>query len=541
MSSPDLTVLGLDAATLTVVDPLIAAGELPNLARLFGAGSRGTLRSTTHPLTPHAWTTMVTGVNVGRHGIWDFTERDQSGYRLRVVNGSFRSAPAVWDRLAVAGRRCGLVNIPFTWPAPAVDGFVVAGFDAAAREQGWTHPPELVRELRERYGSLELDNRFPLGRDGLVDLEQVRAAAEQKVDAVNWLTERYEPELLFVVFMAADHVQHLCWDDWERDGLASPLAETYRILDAAVGRIVDRLGPERDVLVVSDHGGGALDGVVNLNAWLAREGYLSYAGGTADATRRAADRLFRLRTIVPAGLRYAIKQRLPGLRERAYESTEWSAIDWTHTRAFSYGTFGNVVVNVRGREADGIVEPGAEYERVRSELAERALALTDPDGNPIVAAVHRREDLFDGPHLDVVPDLLIEFEEYRWLGKGNLKSRATDLYDRIEIEPGSTHSYVGSHRHEGIVSLTGPSAAAGVELAASIEDVAPTILYLLGEPIPAELEGRVLFEALRPGLLDERPPVYDDTPALERSRPVQAVQADAAEVEERLRGLGYLE
>jgi predicted AlkP superfamily phosphohydrolase/phosphomutase len=534
-------VLGLDAATLTVVDPMIEAGELPHLARLFGTGSRGTLRSTTHPLTPHAWTTMVTGVNVGRHGIWDFTERDASGYRLRVVNGSFRSAPAVWDRLTAAGRRCGLVNIPFTWPAPEVDGFVVAGFDAAAREQGWTHPPELVRELRERCGSLELDNRFPLGRDGRVDLDQVRAAAEQKVDAVLWLSERYEPELLFVVFMAADHVQHLCWEDWERDGLASPLAETYRILDAAVGRIVERLGAEADVLVVSDHGAGALDGVVNLNAWLAREGYLGYAGGTTDVTRRTADRLFGLRRLVPARLRYAVKQRLPGLREKAYQSTEWSAIDWARTRAFSYGTFGNLVVNVRGREAEGIVEPGAEYERVRDELAERALELTDPDGNPIVAAVHRREDLFDGPRLDVVPDLLIEFEEYRWLGKGNLKSRATDLYDRIEIEPGSTHAYVGSHRHEGIVSLTGPSAAAGMELSASIEDIAPTVLYLLGEPIPADLEGRVLFEALRPGLLDERPPVYDDTPALELTRPAEAVRSDAAEVEERLRGLGYLE
>lgn len=541
MSTPKLTVLGLDAATLTVVDPMLAAGELPHLARLFALGSHGTLRSTTHPLTPHAWTTMVTGVNVGRHGIWDFTERDASGHRLRVVNGSFRTAPAVWDRLTAADRRCGLVNIPFTWPAPELDGFVVAGFDAAAREQGWTHPADLVHELRERYGSLELDNRFPLGKDGHVDLDQVRAAAEQKVDAVLWLTERFEPELLFVVFMAADHVQHLCWADWERDGRASPLAETYRILDAAVGRIVDALGADADVLVVSDHGAGALDGVVNLNAWLAREGYLTYAGGAADVTRRTADTLFGLRRLVPARVRYALKQRLPGLRERAYESTDWSAIDWARTRAFSYGTFGNLVVNVRGREAEGIVEPGAEYERVRDELAQLALELTDPDGHPIVAAVHRREDLFEGPRLDVVPDLLIEFAEYRWLGKGNLKSRSTELYDRIEIEPGSAHAYVGSHRHEGIVSLTGPSAATGVDLTAAIEDIAPTVLYLLGEPVPASLEGRVLFEAIRPELLDGRPPVYDDAPAVELARPAEALQADAEEVEERLRGLGYLE
>ena len=106
MTAPQVTVIGLDSATFDVIDPLLAQGELPNLGRLFERGSRGILRSTTHPLTPHAWTTMVTGVNAGRHGVWDFTERDESGYRLRVVNGSQRRAPALWDYLTAAGRRC---------------------------------------------------------------------------------------------------------------------------------------------------------------------------------------------------------------------------------------------------------------------------------------------------------------------------------------------------------------------------------------------------------------------------------------------------
>lgn len=540
MSTPRLTVIGLDAATFDVVDALVSAGQLPNLASLLGTGSRGVLRSTTHPLTPHAWTTMVTGVNVGRHGIWDFTERDESGYRLRVANGSFRRAPALWDRLTRAGRTCGLVNIPFTWPAPPVHGFAIAGFDAAAREAGWTEPAELVGELRGRYGSLELDNRFPIGTDGTVDLAQVRAAAEQKVDAVRWLVGRHEPELLFVVFMAADHVQHLGWADWERDGRGSDVAETYRILDDAVGQLVE-LAAGGDVLVVSDHGAGALDGVVNLNAWLSGLGLLEFASGSADVGRRTADRLFSLRRIVPQRLRYALKQRLPGLREKAYATTDWSAIDWARTKAFSYGTFGNVVVNVRGREAEGIVEPGAEYERVRDEVAEAALALRGPDGAPIVASVHKREDLFEGPELERVPDLLIEFADYRWLGKGNLKSSSTELWDRIEIEPGSSHSYVGSHRHEGVLIFAGPSAAEGMTLDASILDIAPTILYLLGEPIPASLEGRVLFEAIAPSVLDARPPDYDDAPDGDLTLASRATLGDQAEVEERLRGLGYLE
>ena len=146
MARPALTVIGLDSATFDVVDPLVEGGDLPHLARLLERGASGVLRSTTHPLTPHAWSTMVTGVNAGRHGIWDFTERDATGYGLRLINGSYRRAPALWDRLAAAGRRAGVVNVPFSWPAPELDGgFAIAGMDASFREQGMTAPASLYR------------------------------------------------------------------------------------------------------------------------------------------------------------------------------------------------------------------------------------------------------------------------------------------------------------------------------------------------------------------------------------------------------------
>ena len=118
MKAPELTIIGLDAATFDVIDPLVEAGDLPNLGALLERGARGTLRSTTHPLTPLAWTTMVTGVNAGRHGIWDFAERNAGGYGLSLVNGSHSRAPALWTRLSASGRRVGVVNVPFTWPAP---------------------------------------------------------------------------------------------------------------------------------------------------------------------------------------------------------------------------------------------------------------------------------------------------------------------------------------------------------------------------------------------------------------------------------------
>ena len=121
-------------------------------------------------------------------------------------------------------------------------GFAISGFDAAAREEGLTFPRDLVAEIQEKFGPLVLDHRFPIGTDGGVDLDLVRAAAEQKVEIALWLPAAFAPELLFVVFMAADHVHHICWDDWERRGSESAVAEVYRILDRATGRSPTRPG-----------------------------------------------------------------------------------------------------------------------------------------------------------------------------------------------------------------------------------------------------------------------------------------------------------
>jgi predicted AlkP superfamily phosphohydrolase/phosphomutase len=537
-----VAVIGLDAATFTVIDPLVAEGQLPHIAAVLAEGSSGVLRSTTHPLTPVAWTTMVTGVNAGRHGIWDFSGRDASGHHVQLVNGSHRRAAAVWEHAAAAGRRVGLYNVPFTWPAPAVDGFAVSGLDASARADRAVFPDSLADELRRTFGPLDDDHSFPLTPSGGVDVDRIRQLCSQRCDILEWLVERFDPELLFVVFMSADHVHHLAWPDWERRGPASVVADVYRILDEAVGRIraIPALA-EHATMIVSDHGGGALDGVIDLNAWLAREGLLTWRkgighAGAAGLGRQAMSAAYRAQRALPASVRDRLKRTAPALRERALELREVSAVDWSQTRAFAYGAFGNLVVNVRGRESQGIVEPGAEYESVRDDLTARALDLTDANGRRIVAAVHRKEDLFSGPELGRIPDLIVEFADYAWLGKAPLHEPSTQVWSEIRVGPGGCAPYVGSHRHEGVVALSGPSCRPGVTLAAAIEDICPTILHLLEAPAPHDLDGRPLVEAL------EREAVAAGAAAV--AVPAHAIpysEEAGDEVSARLRDLGYLE
>ena len=541
MAPPALTVIGLDAATFDVIDPLVEAGELPHIARILREGTGGVMRSTTHPLTPHAWTTMVTGVNAARHGVWDFIERAESGYDLRMINGSYRRAPAIWDHLQRSGRRVGIVNIPFTWPAPSVDGFVLAGMDAAGREKGMTFPAGLVDELHERFGQLELDHRFPVTKEGDADLDFVRRAAEQKVKVSLWLAERFEPELLWVVFMAPDHIHHVAWPDWDERRGDSVVAETYRIMDESVGKLVEarrrqrrrpRLRPRRRLA------GGRRQpervartrGVPQLHRPQLRP--RPEARGRADrpapahpegaslqgqaARRRSAGADVRTGAVLGRRLAAHPGIRLRGVRERRRQRPRARARRRRRARR-------GVRPRARRDHGQGARAGGAER---RADRRRRA---------PPRGSVRRAGARQGARPPDRVPD-------YEFLGKGNFSARSDSIWDTIELEPGSAHEYVGSHRHEGIFALAGPSATNGERSAIGIEDVAPTVLYLLGEKIPAELEGRLVAEAIDPDLLDRRPPDYDDTApfAFDQSEEGYAPE-EAEEVARRLRGLGYIE
>ena len=218
-------------------------------------------------------------------------------------------------------------------------------------------------------------------------------------------------------------------------------------------------------------------------------------------------------------------------------------IDWAQTRAFSYGTFGNVIVNVRGRESR------ARSSRARSTSASgrargaRRWSCASPSGEPIVAAVHRREDLFEGPQLDKVPDLLIEFAEYAWLGKGNVKKRADSLWDTIEVEPGSEHVYVGSHRHEGVFVLAGPSAAqAPARSPRSRTSRRPRSTCSASRCRRSSRAGSSPRRSTRRSSTRARPCTTTASSSSTPSRPQTSYsEGEADEVEARLRGLGYLE
>jgi predicted AlkP superfamily phosphohydrolase/phosphomutase len=297
-------------------------------------------------------------------------------------------------------------------------------------------------------------------------------------------------------------------------------------------------------MVISDHGAGPLKGSLNLNAWLAAEDYLVYKRDRVSPKAlgaRAVGTLLAIYGRLPARVRSSMKQRMALRREQARELGQYTPVDWSRTRAFAYGRWGSVVINLRGRERHGIVEPGEEYGRVCDEIAARALELRDPGtGQRVVSAVHRREALLHGSELTKMPDLVFELENHEWVAQGGLKRRSPAIWEVPHVAEDG-HRILGWHRPEGVIALAGPSVRRHGEIFASLEDIAPTITYLLREPVPSAYEGRVLEEALDPVLLGQRPPVFRDDELADVPAVESYSREEAELVEARLRGLGYLD
>lgn len=541
-------VISLDGATWDILQPWMEAGYLPHLARLVAAGAAGRLTSTIPPVTVPAWTTFQTGMNPGKHGLFHFTRYQPGTYDTPLVDATSIAPPTLWRILSDAGKRLATINVPMTYPPRPVNGIVVAGLlSPSPRQAFW--PPELYDEVVAAVGLYQvwtsIDAFDYLGVEGFV--ERVMALARIRAATARYLFAREDWDFFMVHFQATDIIQHALWawaDPRHPDFAHKPEEEKaqvrgfYQALDGWIGELCALAGDERLIIVMSDHGFGPAMRRLYLNQWLLNEGLLaapkpsSFKGrllGWAEEAVRRAD-VFKLR------------RRLIRPRGRGDRMVQWikrdALIRWSETQAFtpSGPFFGRIYLNTVGREPQGIVPPGAAWEALRERIAERLLALRDPaNGQPIVEQVWRREDIYHGDRAVELPDLVVKpadgYQIVTEFRRGLL----------VEAVPGF-HS--GTHRMEGILALHGPGIRQGVTLkGASIADVAPTILHLMGLPVPLNMDGRVLEAALDESLRATRPVrfVEAEEKLTEVLPPAEGYSdTESAEVKARLAGLGYL-
>ena len=545
-----VAVIGLDGATFDLIEPGVESGELPTFRRLMEQGAYGRLRSTIHPLSPQAWTTFMTGKNAGKHGVFDFLVKKPGSYRFALTHGGHRRGATLWKLLSRAGKRCLVINVPFTYPPEPVKGVMISGFDAPRADRSLSAPPEAYEGLVRALGEYCLHQMYPIGWRRAEYQAILEWEIANRVRAARHFIEGGSWDFFMLVINATDLAQHLFWAEWEDP--FSPyhdlIPNVYRAVDRALEQLWELLGHDTTLLVISDHGAGPIRRVVHLNRWLCDQGWLTYHDGRSLAHRgeyvlsKGLDFARQgLKQHLPRGLKDWLKGRIPRLREGVESRLFTSGVDWTRTRAFAGGKYGNIYLNVRGREPQGIVEPGREYERLCEEIEQALYALSDPDtGAPIVECVHRREALYWGPWVHLAPDLLIQWREYAYLTSEAYLQREGELFTGPQVEDGTTEFvHSGTHRLEGILLATGPGIRPGPIPGARLMDLAPTILHAFGLPVPADMDGAVLGEVLT----TDRPVQYVGVEAGEAEgvSSFDYTEAERMEIAERLRHLGYMD
>jgi len=547
-------VIGLDGVTFDLLGPWIEAGELPHLQKLMQHGAWGPLRTTLPPISSSSWSSFVTGVNPGKHGLVDFVYPGADSYKVTMINATSRRTRAVWNWLNDAGLQVGLLGIPTTYPPEPVDGFMIGGFLSPGPDSEWAYPPELKAELRGELGEFLLapDERYRSSRHLDRFLDDLSASVENRTQAALYLMRNKPWDLFTVVYWDTDMVQHETWrlldpahprhDPAEAAAHREQILAFHRQVDADVGRLLQEAGPETLVMVMSDHGFGPVHSFFLTNNWLADLGLLQFKRTPGTRLKRLLFhlgytplRMFRVaKALGLASLRRKVRfQQSAGLLNRLFLS--FDDVDWSRTRAFSIGSFGQIYVNLAGVRPQGIVQPGREYEELKEWIAAQALALHDPrTGQPLIDHVYRRQEIYDGPFVDRTPDLIVRTRGWQYMAFGHADFGSNRLVEPIV-------GLSGHHRPDGVLILAGAGARPGVQLqGASILDLAPTILHALGVAVPRELDGRVLAEAFDATSLLARPVAYSDQNIYKDGAPAPSLSDEEMEkVQDKLRGWGY--
>lgn len=501
--------LGLDAMEGSVVSRMLEDGRLPNIASLQERGVSGPVRAHPDGFLSMVWPTFFTGQRIGAHG-WYFNKLwNADRQRLRHADSSWPPVRPFWDDLE-PGVRAAVLDVPFTsTPNPGFDGVYLNGWQAHDDFGKLAVPSDLHRVLRRRYGTPAMgpeifgaQNVRTLERQ----LEQGTGSLKQFAQIVGDVLAGESPDLTVAVFGGAHRAMHYLWslDEADVSGVSPDRLErlrrarnlVYEAADQAVGAVLERAPRNARVLVFALHGMGRNRG------WAEHLGrmvsHIHARGAEGPSTEGV---VYRLKKALPWRLVRQVTMRLPSSVNHALVPL-WSKgmHDWSTTRFFALPSDLNayVRINLKGREPQGIVEPGEELERLIDELTEDFMSLRDlRDDQPIVSGVDRVDDLVgaDASRRGVLPDLVVKWTDTYSSGSPGFSSRYGEVRWDPDVPLPSGRS--GNHVQGGWLVAAGPGIAKRVvSEPMDTVDLAPTILDLLGQPTPDRMEGSPL-EALR--------------------------------------------
>lgn len=521
-------VIGLDAATFDIISPMVERGELPTFKKLMDEGSWGNLESTIPYLTPPAWTSSLTGVNPGKHNVFDFFKRNDNSIQPVPVNAKDRKLPMIWSLASNQGKTTGIFNVPITYPPDKIDGFMISGMGTPKSAQNYIEPRELKMQLEKAFPFLKegpkclsIDCRFLIDGDEDGFLQNLYEVTDRQEKIFSKLYQDYKPDFFMFVFDDLDRLQHFFWrylDEthslYEASApsyLKAAIPNYYKRIDSSIKNILSLLDDNTTVIIYSDHGFGALEKDVYINQFLKKHRLL----------KTKAEREFKI----------LVKKTLNPILNNRFTIWEGDAdrIDPGRTIAYFDSLSGQNIKIIRQNCT------ATSYEEICSRLIKLLLNIKDPNtGQNIIRKVHRREDIYHGPCVENAPDLVIECEERYCLQTGfnkNIVSKAQQY--------GIVRS--GDHRRNGMFICWGPNIRHNANCSLSIFDMMPTMMYILGLEIPRYVDGKVATEIFDVDFLGSHPIKFtDDTFDTYTYEGHDYTKEEAKEITDKLKGLGYL-
>lgn len=550
-----ILIIGIDGGTFDIIRPLVQQGDLPNIAALMKAGVSSELVSTVPPVTAPAWVSFMTGKNPGKHSIFHFFGHTHDTYPCKPLSAADIKTETLWSILSECGKQLILLNVPITYPPTKINGIMIPGIGTPPGSQNFTYPPDIYQELLREIGDYQVDywddvldgkDISPARLSNLI--ENLNHMTEKRTDAVLYLTKKYNWDLCMVVYVLTDRLQHLFWRFMDTSHpnhdpeLAKLFGQTildgYRKVDEAIGKILREIDDDATVIVMSDHGFGPLHKSFFINQWLIREGLLKLKTAlpwrfqtTNPSIQRILTklRLGPLTGIIPSKLLRLTVPKIGIVRKR------WDEIvDWSKTKAYASDPIG-IRVNLKGRESEGIVNPGEEYETLISNLEEKLYQICDPvTGEKIVDNVARKEHIYSGAYVNEAKDLLFVMKGLAYLPHPAI-SKSKELFGKPE------NMWSGTHRFNGILIMKGPEIKPlASSLDTRITDIAPTILHLFNKSVPKDMDGSVIEKAFYPDYMEANPVTYDERDRQEHISEKALSEGDEEKVRKHLESLGYL-
>jgi predicted AlkP superfamily phosphohydrolase/phosphomutase len=567
-----VVVIGWDSADFDLLSPWIEEGHMPNLKKLMESSRHGKLRSVYPPVTPIAWSTIVTGKNAGKHGLNGFMSFRPNSYEWRTNNASDRRGKDVWELLSDYGKRIAVIGVPLTYPVRRVNGCMISGFLTPTESVEYSYPTDLKEEIRSKVPGYSVNPYHLFGELSTAEkdsyVKHLFDILDKHVRGALYLAENKEWDFFMAVFNETDWVQHRfrAAIDKNHPKFSRQMAEKYGNvirdvyvqMDRFLGEML-RVAKDANMLIISDHGAGPLYQNLNTNCLLHNIHKLRFKKSLQSQLRLILARVgFSYPLVVQLMRRSRLSNK--GNDEVHYDDTVNKEIvktpsnsqtnrsvlfkfgrnlirnlfisvrdvDWSKTIAFAPSGQGQIFINRQGIFPMGIVND-SEYVAVRQEIVNE-LSKIKFNNLPVIESVFVKEDLFHGPYVDRCPD--IQFQPSS--GYFPVGGLSHGLHKIFMKSPTSD----GSHSMNGIIVLREADydSTSKIIHGSNLVDIVPTILHMMQLPISSDHDGRSLSESTPgPIIISEQVSGHEPT----GPGRIEYSKEEERDIEERLRLLGY--